>query len=186
MFTGRVRGVAQPYFRIFKPRIATKFKIFLAARAGIATAGIERGYGTKNCKFHEMFTGEKLRKKRAAFLSMSVGAAPGRRRVRKPLTPGQDATRQRAKSEGISMNATTLPDQQTLAMFAHELRGPLASILYAVQSMNEASGDESTCREMGMIIERQGRFLSRMDRGRAGSLPRRPATNFRSTRSGLI
>ncbi len=53
-------------------------------------------------------------------------------------------------------------DKQPLALFAHELREPLASILLAAQSIDESPGHEPTCREMGHIVRRQAQFLARL------------------------
>ena len=50
----------------------------------------------------------------------------------------------------------------TLAVFAHELREPLSSILLAARALNEAAPDLETHREMSNLIERQGRYLGRL------------------------
>ena len=60
------------------------------------------------------------------------------------------------------MNAMSRPKDPALALFIHELRQPLASILFAVQWMNETRGDESAIREICKIVERQSRFLAGM------------------------
>jgi len=45
---------------------------------------------------------------------------------------------------------------------AHEVREPLASILFAVECTNQAAHEESASRKMCEIIERQVRCLARM------------------------
>jgi signal transduction histidine kinase len=60
------------------------------------------------------------------------------------------------------MNASRHVNGEALAIFAHELRQPLASILFAVQSMHESGDDEDAGREMCQVVERQGRFLAGM------------------------
>ena len=54
------------------------------------------------------------------------------------------------------------PNEEALAIFAHEMREPLASILLAVQWMNESTRDAVAVREMCEIVERQGRYLASM------------------------
>ena len=56
---------------------------------------------------------------------------------------------------------TSLADR-SLVVFAHELREPLASILFALQLMNEGDRDASATREMCAIVERQSRYLARL------------------------
>jgi signal transduction histidine kinase len=51
---------------------------------------------------------------------------------------------------------------QEVAILAHELRGPLAAILCAVQAANETADDASASREACEIVERQARYLARM------------------------
>lgn len=60
------------------------------------------------------------------------------------------------------MNVAEQPNGEALAIFAHELRQPLASILFAVRSMDESGDDEGANREMCAIVERQARFLAEM------------------------
>jgi signal transduction histidine kinase len=61
------------------------------------------------------------------------------------------------------MSPATIEDHaHTLAVFAHELREPLGSILLAAHALNEAASDEHTHREMSNLIERQGRYLARL------------------------
>lgn len=50
----------------------------------------------------------------------------------------------------------------TLAIFAHELREPLGSILLAARALHEEANDPVTHREMSDLIERQGRYLGRL------------------------
>ena len=60
------------------------------------------------------------------------------------------------------MNSTTMTSERTLAVFAHELREPLSSILLAAQAMSETGADTGVCREMGGLITRQSRYLARL------------------------
>jgi signal transduction histidine kinase len=60
------------------------------------------------------------------------------------------------------MNRKSDSTGQELAILAHELREPLASILFAVECTNETQHDEFASREMCELIERQVRHLSRM------------------------
>jgi signal transduction histidine kinase len=46
-----------------------------------------------------------------------------------------------------------------LAILAHEIREPLASILFAVDCMNDARYDEFVCRQMCEIVQRQALHL---------------------------
>ena len=50
----------------------------------------------------------------------------------------------------------------SLAIFAHELREPLASILLAAQAAGETAGDDPTRCELWAVVERQGRCLARL------------------------
>ena len=52
--------------------------------------------------------------------------------------------------------------EEILAVFAHELRQPLASILFAIQWATETPAQEDATREMCEIVERQSRYLIRM------------------------
>jgi signal transduction histidine kinase len=58
------------------------------------------------------------------------------------------------------MNTKSEDTVQELAILAHELRGPLTSILFAVSCANEATHDESSSRQMCEIVERQARYLA--------------------------
>jgi signal transduction histidine kinase len=49
-----------------------------------------------------------------------------------------------------------------MSILAHELREPLASILFAVEFTKETRHDESASRKMCEIIERQVRYLARI------------------------
>jgi signal transduction histidine kinase len=60
------------------------------------------------------------------------------------------------------MNAAEHPNGETLAVFAHELRQPLASILFAVRSIYESGDDKGANRKMCEIVERQARFVAQM------------------------
>ena len=60
------------------------------------------------------------------------------------------------------MEAIEHPNEQALAVFAHELREPLAAILFAVQAMDRSDGNDGSHREMCKIAERQSRYVARM------------------------
>jgi signal transduction histidine kinase len=60
------------------------------------------------------------------------------------------------------MNLNEQANGEALAIFAHELRQPLASILFAVGSMYESRDDVVANRGMCEIVERQARFLAQM------------------------
>jgi signal transduction histidine kinase len=60
------------------------------------------------------------------------------------------------------MNLAAQANGEALAIFAHELRQPLASILFAVRSMYETRDDVVANREMCEVVERQARFLAQM------------------------
>ena len=60
------------------------------------------------------------------------------------------------------MARPTPSNDHSLVVFAHELREPLASILFAVQLMTEGDRDPSATREMCGIVERQSRYLARL------------------------
>jgi signal transduction histidine kinase len=74
----------------------------------------------------------------------------------------------RSHSPSISSSVALLMDtkeqgrEQVLAIFAHELRQPLASIQLAVQGMTEAPELEAVTRELCEIVDRQSRYLTRM------------------------
>ncbi len=53
-------------------------------------------------------------------------------------------------------------NDSSLAILAHELREPLASILFAAQSMTEIPSRDPASREMWGVVERQGSHLSRI------------------------
>lgn len=58
--------------------------------------------------------------------------------------------------------ATLEEHAHTLAVFAHELREPLGSILLATRALHEETSDPATHRELSDLIERQGRYLGRL------------------------
>ncbi|MBE7157576.1 MAG: hypothetical protein INR62_03930 [Rhodospirillales bacterium] len=58
------------------------------------------------------------------------------------------------------MNVTSDPICRTLAIFAHEIREPLASILCAAQKADDPSNDEADYRTSFEVIERQCRYLA--------------------------
>ena len=60
------------------------------------------------------------------------------------------------------MEATERINEQALAIFAHELREPLAAILFAVQAMGTSGADDGSHHEMCKIAERQSRYAARM------------------------
>ncbi len=60
------------------------------------------------------------------------------------------------------MDAVARKTDQALAVFAHELREPLASILFAVEAMTTATDDAGATREMCAVVERQSRYVARM------------------------
>ena len=62
----------------------------------------------------------------------------------------------------MHINGVAQYTDSSLAIFAHELREPLASILFAAQSVGEMTGDELINREMWSIVERQSRYLARI------------------------
>ena len=62
----------------------------------------------------------------------------------------------------MQSHGTTPVADASLAIFAHELREPLASILLAAQAAGETAGDDLTSRELWAIVERQGRCLARL------------------------
>ena len=81
------------------------------------------------------------------------------------------------------MNASIDGQDHTLAIFAHELREPLASILLAASAMAETPIDLSVHHELCALIERQGRYLSGIINGvlRAGHAGRhRPSLHKES------
>ena len=60
------------------------------------------------------------------------------------------------------MNALAKSNDQALAIFAHEMREPLASILFAAHWLVGAECDAITTREMCEIVQRQSRYLALM------------------------
>jgi signal transduction histidine kinase len=60
----------------------------------------------------------------------------------------------------MTMNATDHPGEHALAVFAHELRAPLASILYAAQALDTSGDDNSATSELRAIVERQSRYAA--------------------------
>jgi signal transduction histidine kinase len=60
------------------------------------------------------------------------------------------------------MNAAGRSIDQALAVFAHELREPLASILFAVQALDASGEDERGSRDLCAIVERQSRYAARL------------------------
>lgn len=60
------------------------------------------------------------------------------------------------------MNTLDTGYDRALAVFAHELREPLSSILLAARAMIETGTDLSVHLELGSLIERQGRYLSQI------------------------
>ena len=60
------------------------------------------------------------------------------------------------------MNALAQSNDQALAIFAHEMREPLASILFAAHWLVGTECDAMTTREMCEIVERQSRYLALM------------------------
>lgn len=65
---------------------------------------------------------------------------------------------------------TTPPTDSTAAVFAHEFRESLTSILLAVQAAGEVAADGLTNRELWDLVECQARHLVRLvDRVIAGS-----------------
>jgi signal transduction histidine kinase len=62
----------------------------------------------------------------------------------------------------MTMMAGTESVDRTVAILAHELREPLASIVLAVQLANEASHDERTNRTMWELVDRQARHATRI------------------------
>jgi len=58
------------------------------------------------------------------------------------------------------MNRISEDHGQELAILAHELRGPLSSILFAVSNTNDAGHEAFASRQMCEIVERQARYLA--------------------------
>lgn len=67
-----------------------------------------------------------------------------------------------AESQHHISSISTEDRAQVLAVFAHELREPLGSILLAAHALSEMASDEITHHEMSNLIERQGRYLARL------------------------
>ena len=62
----------------------------------------------------------------------------------------------------MQIQGTVPTADSSLAIFAHEMREPLASILLAVQAADETVNDDLTSRELWAVVERQGRYLARL------------------------
>ena len=60
------------------------------------------------------------------------------------------------------MDAPLHSHNQALAVFAHELREPLAAILFAVHAMITSTREDDDTREMCEIVERQSRYATRL------------------------
>jgi signal transduction histidine kinase len=60
------------------------------------------------------------------------------------------------------MNTSSKIIGQEMAILAHELREPLASILFAVECTNETGHDEFASRRMCDVVQRQVRYLARI------------------------
>ena len=60
------------------------------------------------------------------------------------------------------MNATGCSHDQALAVFAHELRAPLASILFAAQALDASDNDQRASRDLCAIVERQSQYAARL------------------------
>jgi signal transduction histidine kinase len=60
------------------------------------------------------------------------------------------------------MNKSSEIIGQEMAILAHELREPLASILFAVECTNETGHDEFASRRMCEVVQRQVRYLARI------------------------
>ena len=62
----------------------------------------------------------------------------------------------------MHINGATQSTVSSMAIFAHELREPLASILLAVQAAGETANNDQTNREMWGVVERQSHYLARI------------------------
>ena len=62
----------------------------------------------------------------------------------------------------MQTQGATQSADSSLAIFAHELREPLASILLAAQAAGEMASDPLTSREQWAVVERQGHHLARL------------------------
>ncbi len=60
----------------------------------------------------------------------------------------------------MQINGATQSTTSSMAIFAHELREPLASILLAVQAAGETVNNDQTNREMWGVVERQSHYLA--------------------------
>ena len=47
-------------------------------------------------------------------------------------------------------------------MLSHELRNPLAALLYATQLFHRGGGDDDTLRQASSVIERQSKQMARL------------------------
>lgn len=62
----------------------------------------------------------------------------------------------------MQINGASQTAASSIAIFAHELREPLASILYAAEAAGETANNEETNREMWDVVGRQGKHLARI------------------------
>jgi signal transduction histidine kinase len=60
------------------------------------------------------------------------------------------------------MTAAKRSIDQALAVFAHELREPLASILFAVQALDASGDEERASRDLFAIVQRQSQYAARL------------------------
>ena len=60
----------------------------------------------------------------------------------------------------MQINGAVQTTASSMAIFAHELREPLASILLAVQAAGETANNDQTNREMWGVVERQSSYLA--------------------------
>ncbi len=59
-------------------------------------------------------------------------------------------------------NATMQAQRSAMAIFAHELREPLCSILLAAHGMAKDVSDSSGQHDVGRLIERQGQYMAKL------------------------
>ncbi len=60
----------------------------------------------------------------------------------------------------MQINGAAQSAGSSIAIFAHEMREPLASILLAAQAAGEGGSDDHTNLELWSVVERQGRYLA--------------------------